>query len=116
MATIQTSCTARNLIGFGLCSLLAVACGSSNANKDTGVASDGPNWNDVTIPDVTIPKVDKEQIGNAIFDACWGDKFFPASRTLDQHIAKLRKKIEIDPSNPVLIRTVHGVGYRYDGG
>src|SRR5262249_1715858 len=30
---------------------------------------------------------------NAIFDACWGDRFFPASRTPDQHIAKLRKPI-----------------------
>jgi two-component system, OmpR family, alkaline phosphatase synthesis response regulator PhoP len=52
---------------------------------------------------------------NTIFDACWGEQFFPASRTLDQHIVKLRKKIECDPKNPALIRTVHGVGYRYDG-
>ena len=52
---------------------------------------------------------------DAIFDACWGDKYFPLSRTLDQHIAKLRKKIEIDPKRPEIIRTVHGVGYRYDG-
>jgi DNA-binding response OmpR family regulator len=52
---------------------------------------------------------------NTIFDACWGESFFPASRTLDQHIAKLRKKIERDPKNPEIIRTVHGVGYRYDG-
>ena len=49
-----------------------------------------------------------------IFDACWGDRFFPSSRTLDQHIAKLRKRIERDPKNPVIIHTVHGVGYRYE--
>ncbi len=49
-----------------------------------------------------------------IFDACWGDRFFPSSRTLDQHIAKLRKRIERDPRNPAIIRTVHGVGYRYE--
>ena len=52
---------------------------------------------------------------NTIFDACWGERFFPSSRTLDQHIAKLRKKIELDPKAPAIIRTVHGVGYRYDG-
>jgi DNA-binding response OmpR family regulator len=52
---------------------------------------------------------------DAIFDACWGEKYFPLSRTLDQHVAKLRKKIERDPKNPTIIRTVHGVGYRYDG-
>lgn len=49
-----------------------------------------------------------------IFDACWGDRFFPSSRTLDQHIAKLRKRIERDPKHPVIIHTVHGVGYRYE--
>jgi len=51
---------------------------------------------------------------STIFDACWGDRFFPSSRTLDQHIAKLRKRIESDPKNPAIIRTVHGVGYRYE--
>jgi len=52
---------------------------------------------------------------NAIFDACWGASYFPSSRTLDQHVAKLRKKIELDPKDPRIIQTVHGVGYRYDG-
>jgi DNA-binding response OmpR family regulator len=50
-----------------------------------------------------------------IFDECWDAKYFPSSRTLDQHVAKLRKKIEIDPKNPQIICTVHGVGYRFDG-
>jgi DNA-binding response OmpR family regulator len=52
---------------------------------------------------------------DTIFDACWGEKYFPLSRTLDQHVAKLRKKIERDPKRPDIIRTVHGVGYRYEG-
>jgi len=51
---------------------------------------------------------------NAIFNACWGARYLPNSRTLDQHISQLRKRIEPDPKNPALIRTVHGVGYRYD--
>ena len=51
---------------------------------------------------------------NSIFDACWDESFFPSSRTLDQHIVKLRKKIEDDPKNPRLIHTVHGTGYRYE--
>ena len=50
-----------------------------------------------------------------IFDHCWDEQFFPLSRTLDQHVAKLRKRIERDPKNPKIIKTVHGVGYRYDG-
>jgi len=52
---------------------------------------------------------------NTIFDHCWGQNYLPSSRTLDQHISKLRKLIEIDPHQPLIIKTVHGVGYRYDG-
>lgn len=48
-----------------------------------------------------------------LFNAAWGYDHLPNSRTLDQHISKLRKTIEVDPANPLLIRTVHGVGYRY---
>ncbi|MBN2525529.1 MAG: response regulator transcription factor [Deltaproteobacteria bacterium] len=51
---------------------------------------------------------------DAIFTACWDESFFPSSRTLDQHIVKLRKKVETDPKNPTLIHTVHGIGYRYE--
>lgn len=50
---------------------------------------------------------------DAIFDACWGIDHMPNSRTLDQHISKLRKKIEKDTKDPKIIRTVHGSGYRY---
>ena len=52
---------------------------------------------------------------DALYDHAWGRAYLPNSRTLDQHISKLRKAIELDPSNPVIIQTVHGVGYRYEG-
>src|ERR1051326_7797788 len=52
---------------------------------------------------------------DTFFNQCWGLDHIPNSRPLDQHIAQLRKRIEIDPKNPTIIRTVHGVGYRYDG-
>jgi DNA-binding response OmpR family regulator len=48
-----------------------------------------------------------------ILDRCWGMDYFPESRTLDQHIAKLRKKIERDAPHPQIIETVRGVGYRH---
>ena len=51
---------------------------------------------------------------NTIFRHGWGEDYFPNSRTLDQHVSQLRKRVESDPKNPVLIQTVHGVGYRYD--
>lgn len=50
---------------------------------------------------------------DTLLNRCWGIDYFPESRTLDQHIAKLRKRIERDPAAPELIETVRGVGYRY---
>ena len=50
-----------------------------------------------------------------ILNAIWGIDYLGTTRTLDQHIAQLRKKIEADPSNPSLLTTIHGVGYRYSG-
>ncbi len=49
---------------------------------------------------------------DTILNKCWGLDYFPESRTLDQHIAKLRKRIETNPDRP-LIETVRGVGYRF---
>jgi DNA-binding response OmpR family regulator len=52
---------------------------------------------------------------NTLFNHCWGEDYFPNSRSLDQHISQLRKRIEADPKSPTIIRTVHGAGYRFDG-
>lgn len=51
---------------------------------------------------------------NTIFDVCWGMNYMPNSRSLDQHISQLRKRIEVNPASPRIIRTVHNAGYRYD--
>jgi two-component system alkaline phosphatase synthesis response regulator PhoP len=47
-----------------------------------------------------------------LLNECWGLEYYPESRTLDQHVLNLRKKIEADPSRPALIETVRGAGYR----
>jgi len=47
-------------------------------------------------------------------DAVWGYTAFPTTRTVDNHIASLRKKLEADPDHPRWIQTVHGVGYRIE--
>jgi len=47
-------------------------------------------------------------------DVVWGYTAFPTTRTVDNHIASLRAKIEKDPDKPRWIQTVHGVGYRLE--
>lgn len=45
-------------------------------------------------------------------DILYGDDPGASDRTIDAHIKNLRRKLELDPSNPTIVTTVHGVGYR----
>jgi two-component system alkaline phosphatase synthesis response regulator PhoP len=51
----------------------------------------------------------------ALLDKIWGYEKFPTTRTIDNHILKLRKKIEDDPAHPTHIFSVYGEGYRFMG-
>ncbi len=44
----------------------------------------------------------------------WGYVHLPTTRTVDNHIARLRKKVERDVEKPVHVVTVHGLGYRFE--
>ena len=44
----------------------------------------------------------------------WGYEHFPTTRTVDQHVVKLRQKLEVDPANPKVLLTAFGVGYRLE--
>ena len=48
-----------------------------------------------------------------LIEEVWGYEAYPTTRTVDNHIVKLRKKIEQDPAHPRHILTVHGIGYKY---
>ncbi len=50
---------------------------------------------------------------DTLLEKVWGVRYEGTTRTLDQHVAGLRKKIEEDPSHPRHIETVHGMGYRF---
>jgi DNA-binding response OmpR family regulator len=47
-------------------------------------------------------------------DAVWGYTAFPTTRTVDTHVANLRRKIEPEPDHPRWLKTVHGIGYKLD--
>jgi DNA-binding response OmpR family regulator len=48
-----------------------------------------------------------------LLNEVWGYENYPCTRTVDNHILKLRQKLERDPSRPVHFRTVHGAGYKF---
>jgi DNA-binding response OmpR family regulator len=48
-----------------------------------------------------------------LLNEVWGYQNYPSTRTVDNHILKLRQKLERDPANPVHFRTVHGMGYKF---
>jgi DNA-binding response OmpR family regulator len=75
---------------------------------------------DLSLREVGILRLLAENRGRVVgrdtfFNRLWGLDHVPNSRTLDQQIAKLRKRVERDPKRPRLIVTVHGAGYRYEG-
>ncbi|GAB3582098.1 winged helix-turn-helix domain-containing protein [Calidifontibacter terrae] len=50
-----------------------------------------------------------------LIDRVWGSDYVGDTKTLDVHVKRLRAKIEQDPSNPAIIVTVRGLGYKYEG-
>ncbi len=74
---------------------------------------------DLAPRELAILKALRERAGKAVsrdelFDVAWGRDYMPNSRALDQYVSTLRRKIERDPAHPRIVKTVHGVGYRFD--
>jgi two-component system response regulator RegX3 len=49
-----------------------------------------------------------------LIDRVWGPDYFGDTKTLDVHVKRIRTRIERDPSNPVMLVTVRGLGYRFE--
>jgi DNA-binding response OmpR family regulator len=46
----------------------------------------------------------------------WHYTSYPTTRTVDNHVMKLRQKLEADPARPIYFRTMHGIGYKFVSG
>ena len=49
-----------------------------------------------------------------LLDSVWGDARFVTPRSVDVYVRRIREKIEVDPENPLYLRTVRGAGYRFE--
>jgi two-component system response regulator RegX3 len=50
-----------------------------------------------------------------LIDRVWGSDYFGDTKTLDVHIKRIRSRIEKNPGEPVMLVTVRGLGYRFEG-
>jgi two-component system, OmpR family, alkaline phosphatase synthesis response regulator PhoP len=83
------------------------------AERDGGGIDLSPR--EVKIISLLVSRTGEVVSRDELLNVCWGLEYFPDSRTLDQHVLNLRKKLEENPSRPELIETVRGAGYRYPG-
>lgn len=72
----------------------------------------------LTQKEAMILKVLVEREGDVVWrdeilEKVWGDDVLPSSRTIDNFIARLRKRFEPDPERPRFFHTVRGIGYRF---
>ena len=50
---------------------------------------------------------------DALLNDVWGYQNYPSNRTIDNHVMRLRQKLEPDPANPRFFLTMHGAGYKF---
>lgn len=53
--------------------------------------------------------VSREELLNEV----WGYQNYPSTRTVDNHILRLRQKLEANPAEPRFLLTMHGAGYKF---
>jgi DNA-binding response OmpR family regulator len=56
--------------------------------------------------------VSREELLNEV----WGYQNYPSTRTVDNHVLRLRQKLEPDPAEPRFLMTMHGTGYKFSPG
>lgn len=79
------------------------------------------NGNRISLPlkefdllEVLMTNANRVMTRNQLIEEVWGQSYYGDTKTLDVHIKRLRSKVEADPSNPVHVLTVRGVGYKFE--
>jgi DNA-binding response OmpR family regulator len=115
----RTSAAAANGGGAGAPALPPVfKLGEAEIDRRTfSVRAPGREAESLTARELRLAEVFAAHAGETLtrdqlLNAVWGVGYVGTTRTLDQHVAQLRKKVEPEPDTPRVILTVHGVGYR----
>lgn len=94
-------------------------CGQAEIDRRKFTATVAGRSSTLTARELKLAEVFASRAGEVLtrdllLNAVWGVEYYGTTRTLDQHVAQLRKKIEVSPDQPTTIVTVHGVGYRME--
>jgi DNA-binding response OmpR family regulator len=115
----RASLAAANGVGAGAAALPPVfKLGAAEIDRRTfSVRAPGREAESLTARELKLAEVFAANAGETLtrdqlLNAVWGVGYIGTTRTLDQHVAQLRKKVEPEPDTPRIILTVHGVGYR----
>jgi len=86
---------------------------------EVAVEGDERRANELTLREADMLRLLWRERGKPVtrerfLDEVWGHDAFPTTRTVDQHVVKLRQKLELDPKAPKHLLTAFGVGYRLE--
>ncbi|MCB2310333.1 response regulator transcription factor [Clostridium tagluense] len=70
-------------------------------------------FREFSLIEVFMESINKALSREKLLDLAWGEDFFGEIKTVDVHVRRIREKIEDNPSKPIYIQTVWGVGYRF---
>ena len=95
-----------------------IVVGDVSLNLDTRSVTHGGEAVELTLKEFEVLRLLMENAGRVVtrsdlIDEVWDPHWFGPTKTLDVHVSSLRKKLGDKPSNPRLIHTVRGVGFRF---
>lgn len=98
-----------------------IVFGDVEIDAKTYTGKKGNNTFQITLRELNLLRLFVKHTGEVldrftILDEIWGIRYEGTTRTLDQHISKLRQKIEDNPSQPRYIITIHTIGYKFCSG
>ncbi len=106
---LETGGTDQNVFGFGGHSVDFRAWTASLSNGRVETLGE----RELMILRLLVERANQVVSRDEILDVVWGSEAFPSSRTVDNFVVRLRKLFEPDPSHPMYLHTVWGVGYRF---
>ncbi len=105
----QTSCLEeKKIVRFGRISIDFLAMEARRSDRPVGLTA-----MEFKVLKFFVSNPNRVITRDQLLNEVWGYHNYPCTRTVDNHVLKLRQKLEPEPGDPVHFRTVHGIGYKF---